>query len=743
MGVMSRMSNPALLCAVLAAMVMPIASFTSPSAMPLFKQLRHGAVATNGRLPLSWKQLNTGVKVPALAQSRPRKLGLAMAADTAEEMVVQPPSKMKGAHVDSMDKYHEMYKRSLEDPDGFWSDMAKDLHWEEKWNTVNKVNFDRSKGPVSVEWFLGAKTNVAYNALDRHVKNGDGDKVMFIWVGNDGEEMKYTYKEMMDEVSKMANYLRSVGVKKGDTVAVYLPMVVQLPVAMLACARIGAVHSVVFGGFSAEALASRIEDCKAKVVITADGVMRGKKPLDLYSIANNALELSAKEGHAVDNVVVVGRLKEEPELKSGHVLWSEATKGQSAECKVEWMDAEDPLFLLYTSGSTGKPKGVVHTTAGYMVWSYTTFKNVFDYREGDVFWCTADCGWITGHSYITYGPSVAGATQILFEGVPTYPTPSRCWEIVEKYKVNQFYTAPTAIRSLMSFGEDPVKGYDLSSLRVLGSVGEPINPEAWKWYHSVIGNKQCPIVDTWWQTETGGHMITSLPGATPQKPGSASYPFFGVEPTVLDSEGKELEGECEGYLAFKRSWPGQLRGVYGDQERYETTYFQLYNGQNELISNDKYIAGDACRRDKDGYYWITGRIDDVINVSGHRIGTAELESALVEHPKCSEAAVVAFPHPIKGEAIYAFVTLSAGEEMTPEIQKELKMMVRSEIGAFAAPDKIHWAPGLPKTRSGKILRRVLRKMAAGTRTVEEFGDISTIADPSVVSTLLETAKDAA
>eukprot|EP00286_Rhodomonas_abbreviata_P001487 CAMPEP_0181289490 /NCGR_PEP_ID=MMETSP1101-20121128/908_1 /TAXON_ID=46948 /ORGANISM="Rhodomonas abbreviata, Strain Caron Lab Isolate" /LENGTH=724 /DNA_ID=CAMNT_0023393711 /DNA_START=129 /DNA_END=2303 /DNA_ORIENTATION=+ len=716
------------------------------TAMPLFKQ---GGASTrlspSQRVPLAWNNVaGNGIGLKLVGKNRPRTLGLAQLTSMSDHsQVVPPPSKMKGAHVSSMDQYHEMYKRSLEDPDGFWSDMAKDLYWKEKWHTVNKVNFDLSKGPVSIEWFLGSKTNLAYNALDKHVNDGKGDNVMFIWEGNDGEQQSFTYSQVLEEVSQFSNALRGMGVKKGDTVAIYLPMVVQLPIAMLACARIGAVHSVVFGGFSAEALASRIEDCKASVVVTADGVMRGKKPLDLYSIANKALSLSAAEGHTVENVVVVGRLKEEPELEKGHVLWSEAISAQSKECEVEWMDAEDPLFLLYTSGSTGKPKGVVHSTAGYMVWSYATFKNVFDYREGDTFWCTADCGWITGHSYITYGPSIAGATQVLFEGVPTYPTPSRAWEIVERYKVNQFYTAPTAIRSLMSFGEDPVKGHDLSSLRVLGSVGEPINPEAWKWYHQVVGNEQCPIVDTWWQTETGGHMITSLPGATPQKPGSATLPFFGVEPTVLDSEGNELEGVCEGYLAFKRSWPGQLRGVYGDTERYENTYFRLYNGNNELISDDKYIAGDACRRDKDGYYWITGRIDDVINVSGHRIGTAELESALVEHSKCAEAAVVAFPHPIKGEAIYAFVTLTAGEDMTPDVQKELKMIVRSEIGAFAAPDKIHWAPGLPKTRSGKILRRVLRKIASGTRDMEEFGDVSTIADPSVVTTLLETAKDAA
>lgn len=658
-----------------------------------------------------------------------------------------PPKGFEKAHASSIEQYHEMYRQSIEDPDAFWSKIAEDFHWEKKWDKLQQVNFDRSKGPVSIKWFVGAKTNLAYNCIDRHVKAGKGDTVAFLWEGNDGEQKQYTYKQLQDEVSKTANMLKKLGVKKGDNVAIYLPMILELPVAMLACARIGAVHSVVFGGFSADALASRIRDCKAKVLITADGVMRGKKPIQLYEIGKTALDMARKQGHDVPSCVVVERLGKSVmdlgELPDNTKTWSSLQAKESTECPVEWMDAEDTLFLLYTSGSTGQPKGVIHTTAGYMVWSATTFKYVFDYKPGDVYWCTADCGWITGHSYVTYGPCAVGATQILFEGIPTHPTVSRCWEIIQRYKVNQFYTAPTAIRSLMSFGDEPLKGYDLSSLRVLGSVGEPINPEAWRWYHEAIGNEKCPIVDTWWQTETGGHMITPLPGATPLKPGSASLPFFGVMPVVLDSNGHVLKGKCSGYLAMDRSWPGQLRGVYGDQERFENTYFTLYNGQNELISNDKYIAGDGCRRDEDGYYWITGRIDDVINVSGHRIGTAEVESALVMHPLCAEAAVVGFPHPIKGEAIYAFVSLKAGEKMTPELQKALKATVREEIGAFAAPDKIQWAEGLPKTRSGKIMRRILRKISTGVTDLQEFGDISTLAEPSVVSKLLATAKDAA
>jgi len=666
----------------------------------------------------------------------------------AGEMLVPPPKEMAGAYVTSMDEYDKMYRQSLDEPEAFWSKISDDFHWEKRWDTLNDVNFDNAKGPVSIKWFLGAKTNLAYNALDRHVLNGKGDTVAFYWEGNEPtESIKYTYAELLDKVKRFANVLKSKGVGKGDNVAIYLPMVAELPIAMLACARIGAVHSVVFGGFSAEALASRVIDSKAKVVVTADGTMRGKKLIDLLNIADKAMALVDKSGeHKVSSVIVVERKPNDdaPKLQEGkHEAFTKLVEAASNECDVEWMDSEDPLFLLYTSGSTGKPKGVIHSTAGYMVWSATTFKYVFDYKENDVFWCTADCGWITGHSYLTYGPMINGATQVVFEGVPTYPTATRCWDIIDKYKVNQFYTAPTLIRSLMSFGTEVLKPYSLDSLRVLGSVGEPINPEAWRWYSKHIGKDKCPIVDTWWQTETGGHMITPLPGATPQKPGWATKPFFGVEPCVLGPDGEELEGECEGYLAMKRSWPGQLRGVYGDQQRFEETYFQLFNAAGKKISNDKYIAGDACRRAADGYYCITGRIDDVINVSGHRIGTAELESALVQFEGCTEAAVVGYPHPIKGESIYAFVTLAEGAEMTPDIVKGLKMIVRTEIGAFAAPDKIQWAPGLPKTRSGKIMRRILRKIAAGTTDKEEFGDISTLAEPKVVDELLEKAKTAA
>eukprot|EP00290_Baffinella_frigidus_P009815 CAMPEP_0180138722 /NCGR_PEP_ID=MMETSP0986-20121125/13074_1 /TAXON_ID=697907 /ORGANISM="non described non described, Strain CCMP2293" /LENGTH=763 /DNA_ID=CAMNT_0022080623 /DNA_START=81 /DNA_END=2372 /DNA_ORIENTATION=- len=686
--------------------------------------------------------LPRSASVPHVAKPRKSVLGLRAVASVGQNAgTFAPPERMKGAHIDSLDEYKRMYKQSLEDPEAFWADIGKDFHWEKKWDTLTKSNFDTSKGPVSVEWFIGAKTNLAYNALDRHVEAGKGDTVAFHWEGNEpGESKSYTYSEVLTMVKKFANVLKERGIKKGDNVAIYLPMVVELPVAMLACARIGAVHSVVFGGFSAEALASRITDCKAKILVTADGSMRGKKPIDLLVIADKAAALVKEEGsHALQETIVVERRGDIPHK---HTSWATVVAAASDECPVEWVDAEHPLFLLYTSGSTGQPKGVVHSTAGYMLYTATTFKYVFDYKPGDVYWCTADCGWITGHSYVTYGPMLNCATQVLFEGIPTYPTPSRSWDIIDKYKVSQFYTAPTAVRSLMSFGEAPLEAASLDSLRVLGSVGEPINPEAWSWYHKHVGKERCPIVDTWWQTETGGHMITPLPGATPMKPGSASLPFFGVEPVVLDQDGKELEGACEGYLAIKRSWPSQIRGVYGDQKRYESTYFQLYNGQNELISGDKYIAGDACRRDEDGYYWITGRIDDVINVSGHRIGTAELESALVQFPQCSEAAVVSFPHPVKGEAIYAFCTLAAGEVMTDDIRKGLKQIVRSEIGAFAAPDIICDAPGLPKTRSGKIMRRILRKIAGGTTELEDFGDISTIAEPAVVAQLLLDSKNA-
>mmetsp|Transcript_1126 Transcript_1126/g.3529 ORF Transcript_1126/g.3529 Transcript_1126/m.3529 type:complete len:583 (-) Transcript_1126:201-1949(-) len=581
---------------------------------------------------------------------------------------------------------------------------------------------------------------------------GHGSRTAFHWVGNDeGETKDYTFSDMFNMVCQMANVLKDCGVKKGDPVAIYLPMVIQLPVAMLACARIGAIHSVIFGGFSSESLAGRILDSKCKVIVTADGVMRGPKMIKLIEIVREAFDMCKSDGHQLDHVLISQRLPEDQsplgELKNlphQYKLLKDLCDKASNTCPVEWMKSEDPLFMLYTSGSTGKPKGVLHTTAGYMIWSYTTFKYTFDYRPGDIFFCTADCGWITGHSYITYGPMLNGATQVLFEGIPTHPTNSRFWEICEQYKVTQFYTAPTAIRALMRFGDEPVQRCNLSSLKVLGSVGEPINSEAWKWYHTVVGSSKCPIVDTWWQTETGGHMITPLPGATPLKPGSATFPMFGVVPAVLDAEGREItETECEGYLAIKQPWPGQMRTVFGDHERFEKTYFELYDAENNLICNHFYITGDGCRRDKDGYYWLTGRVDDVINVSGHRIGTAEVESKLDEHVDCTEAAVVGYPHPVKGEGIYAYVILKEGVEPCDRIRQELKNKVRKEIGAFAQPDIIHWAPGLPKTRSGKIMRRILRKIAAGQTMVDDLGDVSTLADPSVVESLIASKADAA
>eukprot|EP00879_Flechtneria_rotunda_P010550 GHRR01011030.1.p1 GENE.GHRR01011030.1~~GHRR01011030.1.p1 ORF type:complete len:632 (+),score=174.59 GHRR01011030.1:389-2284(+) len=626
-----------------------------------------------------------------------------------------------------------MYRRSMEDPNGFWSDIAQEYHWEKQWDEEHiSYNFDVRNGPIHVEWFKGGLTNISYNALDRHVAAGRGDQVCFLWEGNDiGEDKKMTYNEVLEEVCKLANYLRSIGVGKSDAVSIYMPMVCELPIAMLACARIGAVHSVVFGGFSAEALAGRMEDCKAKVLITASGVMRGNKKIELKAIADAAHVMCAQAGHTVPTVVVYENNRAVPRLMASFVegrdVWyADAVSGQASTCEVEWVDSEHPLFLLYTSGSTGKPKGVLHTTAGYMVYAATTTKYVFNMSPGDVYWCTADCGWITGHTYLTYGPMLVGATQVLFEGVPTYPAPDRCWRIVDKYRVKQFYTAPTAIRSLMRAGDLYLKEHLRDSLRILGSVGEPINPEAWRWYHDIVGDGRCPIVDTWWQTETGGHMITPLPNAWQQKPGSATFPFFGVVPVLVDEKGVEAQGEGEGYLCIKQAWPGTLRTVYGDHDRYETNYFKPFPGY--------YFTGDGARRDKDGYIWITGRVDDVINVSGHRIGTAEVESALVAHPKCAEAAVVGYEHAIKGQGIYAYVTLMEGIEPTEDIRKELIQSVRNIIGAFAAPDVIHWAPGLPKTRSGKIMRRVLRKIAA--KEEHELGDVSTLADPGVVQQLV-------
>jgi acetyl-CoA synthetase len=666
-------------------------------------------------------------------------LGEPLAAEAAPDdddgLLVHPSAEFAAqALVSSTQQYWEMYQRSIDNPAGFWSEIAKTFYWKQKWNPdeVCAENLDVTKGPIKIEWFKGGKTNICYNAVDRNVETGNGEKVAVYWEGNEpGEDGKLTYSELLDKVCQLSNYLKSVGVSKGDAVVIYLPMLMELPIAMLACARIGAVHSVVFAGFSAEALAQRIIDCKPKVVITCNAVKRGVKPILLKDIVDTSLVECAKNGVDVGICLTYENQsalkKEGTQWKIGRdVWWQDVVPNLPTKCDVEWIDAEDPLFLLYTSGSTGKPKGVLHTTGGYMVYSATTFKHAFDYKPADIYWCTADCGWITGHSYVTYGPLLNGATVLVFEGAPNYPDPGRCWDIVDKYGVTIFYTAPTLIRSLMRDGTEYVNRYSRKSLRVLGSVGEPINPTAWRWFYNVIGDSRCPISDTWWQTETGGFMITPLPGAFPQKPGSATLPFFGVQPVIVDEKGRELAGECSGYLCIKNSWPGAFRTLYGDKDRYETTYFKPFAGY--------YFSGDGCSRDKDGYHWLTGRVDDVINVSGHRIGTAEVESALVSHPKCAEAAVVGIDHEVKGQGIYAFVTLVDGVSYSDDLRKSLVMTVRSQIGAFAAPDKIHWAPGLPKTRSGKIMRRILRKIAS--KQLDELGDTSTLADPGVVDQLV-------
>eukprot|EP01025_Chloroclados_australasicus_P031013 TRINITY_DN3128_c0_g1_i4.p1 TRINITY_DN3128_c0_g1~~TRINITY_DN3128_c0_g1_i4.p1 ORF type:complete len:702 (-),score=75.22 TRINITY_DN3128_c0_g1_i4:641-2746(-) len=668
-----------------------------------------------------------------------RKNGYSIKTNAALHVVPPPPPYtaneefQENALIGSFEQYKQMYDYSVIDPAGFWSDIAEEYYWEQQWlegNEHTSHNFDVRNGKIYSEWFKGGKTNLCYNCLDRHVQNGIADQTCFLWEGNTpGRDGKMTYREVLDEVCRMANYLKSIGVKKGDAVAIYMPMLCELPIAMLACARIGAVHSVVFGGFSAEALAGRIQDCECKVVITTSAVMRGKKLIALKNIVDNAVKLCTERGHKVETCLVykneeAGDCDWHPERDQ---WYHEVVSQQSVDCPVVWVDSEDPLFLLYTSGSTGKPKGVLHTTGGYMVYAGTTTKYVFDLRPGDIYWCTADCGWITGHTYLTYGPLLNGATAIVFEGVPTYPDPGRCWQVVEKYKVQKFYTAPTAIRALMSEGDEYVKKYDRSSLQVLGTVGEPINPEAWRWYQQVVGEGRVPIVDTWWQTETGGHMITPLPAAWAEKPGSATFPFFGVQPVIVNEKGEELQGECEGFLCLKSSWPSAIRTIYGDQERYETTYFKPFKGY--------YFSGDGARRDKDGYYWITGRVDDVINVSGHRVGTAEVESALVSHEACAEAAVVGYDHSIKGQGIYAYVTLMHGLKPDEAVRKELVLAVREQIGPFAAPDVIHWAPNLPKTRSGKIMRRILRKIASND--TDQLGDVSTLADPNVIQTLID------
>ncbi|MBW1806686.1 MAG: acetate--CoA ligase [Deltaproteobacteria bacterium] len=655
-----------------------------------------------------------------------------MVADSNQDEVFRPPAKLsREAWINSMEQYQQMYKRSIEDPEGFWSEQAESFHWHKKWKRVRSFDFT---GDVRIKFFGGAQTNITYNALDRHAEGERKNKIALIWEGNEpGDDKKYTYAELKDEVCRFANVLKGKGVKKGDRVTIYMPMIPELAIAMLACARIGAIHSIVFGGFSAESLADRILDSTCSVLITVDGGFRGKKPVPLKTSADLAMETSKSKGHTVEHCIVYQRIGKqqgfEAPMQAGRdEWWHDLVKDASSDCPVEWMDAEDPLFILYTSGSTGKPKGVVHTIAGYMVHTATSFKYIFDYHEDDIFWCTADIGWVTGHSYIVYGPLCAGATTLMFEGVPTYPDPGRFWDVVDKHKVSIFYTAPTAIRAIAREGDEHVNKRKLDSLRLLGSVGEPINPEAWSWYHRVVGKQRCPIVDTWWQTETGGIMLTPLPGATPLKPGSATFPYFGVVPAILDEDGKELEGPCRGMLCIKEAWPGMLRTLYKNHERFIETYFSMFEGY--------YFTGDGCRRDEDGYYWITGRVDDVINVSGHRMGTAEVESALVSHPKVAESAVVGFPHEIKGQGIYAYVTLNTGVDKSVELEKELVSHVRKEIGPIATPDVIQWADGLPKTRSGKIMRRILRKIAANE--ADQIGDTSTLADPGVVEKLIKT-----
>ena len=630
-----------------------------------------------------------------------------------------PASVSSAAHIDAA-KYELMYQESINNPEEFWAEQAEEfVSWYKKWDTV--LDWDYHKGHI--RWFEGASLNVSYNCIDRHL-DSRGDQTAIIWEGDDPNDDKYiTYKELHQEVCKLSNVLKSRGVKKGDRVCIYMPMIPEAAYAMLACTRIGAVHSVVFGGFSPDSLRDRILDSDCQTVITADEGVRGGKSVPLKANTDKALE----ECPNVSTVLVVKRTGGNIDWYDSRDCWyHEQTSTASGECEPEVMDAEDPMFILYTSGSTGKPKGVLHTTGGYLLYAAITHKYVFDYQDGEVYWCTADVGWVTGHTYILYGPLCNGAITMMFEGVPNYPDGSRFWQVCDKHNVASFYTAPTAIRALISMGNDFVKKTSRKSLRILGSVGEPINPEAWEWYYHVVGDGRCPIVDTWWQTETGGHLITPLPGATDLKPGSASKPFFGIQPAIVDENGKELEGECQGNLVMKFPWPGQMRSVYGDHKRFIETYFSQYPGM--------YFSGDGCKRDADGYYWITGRVDDVLNISGHRLGTAEVESALVLHAKVAEAAVVGYPHDIKGQGIYAYVTPMSGVEMDDALKEELVQLVRKEIGPFAKPDIIQWAPGLPKTRSGKIMRRILRKIAENE--IDNLGDTSTLADPSVVDEII-------
>ncbi|UVI39431.1 acetate--CoA ligase [Qipengyuania spongiae] len=618
-------------------------------------------------------------------------------------------------------QYEEMYRRSVEEPDAFWAEQAQRIDWIKMPTKIADWSFD----PVDIKWFADGELNICHNAVDRHVEAGRGGDVALIFEPDDpaGDVRRITYAELQRETARMANALKKLGVAKGDRVTIYMPMVPEGAMAMLACARIGAVHSVIFGGFSPEAIAGRIEDCASDWVVTADEGLRGGKPIPLKANVDAALDKVSAKG-----VLVLRHTGGEVAMHEGRDHWyHEFAADLSEECPCEPMKAEDPLFILYTSGSTGKPKGVLHTTGGYAVWTETTFRYVFDYRPGEIYWCTADIGWVTGHSYIVYGPLLNGATALMFEGVPNWPDASRFWQVCDKHRVNIFYTAPTAIRALMREGKGPVEKHNLSTLRLLGSVGEPINPEAWRWYHDTVGGGRIPIVDTWWQTETGGVMITTLPHAHDMKPGSAGKPFFGIRPQLVDSEGEVLEGASEGNLCITHSWPGQARTVYGDHERFVQTYFSTYRG--------KYFTGDGCRRDADGYYWITGRVDDVINVSGHRMGTAEVESALVLHGKVSEAAVVGYPHDIKGQGIYCYVTLNSGIEPSAELEDELRKWVRKEIGPIATPDHLHFTPALPKTRSGKIMRRILRKIAENDYGA--LGDTSTLADPGVAEDLIE------
>ena len=644
---------------------------------------------------------------------------------TQDRLFAPSESTVANALIDNSG-YQAMYDASIADPDAFWAEHGKRIDWIKPYSQVSDVSYD--KADLHISWFGDGTLNAAANCLDRHLA-GRGDQTAIIWEGDDPADSRHiSYAELHEEVCKFANVLKAEGAKKGDRITIYMPMIPEATVAMLACARIGAVHSVVFGGFSPDALAGRIQDCDSNMVITADEGLRGGRPVPLKANTDAALESCPD----CNKVVVVRRTGGDIGWVDGRDVWyHEAMADASADCPPEEMNAEDPMFILYTSGSTGKPKGVLHTTGGYMVYASMTHQYVFDYKDGDVYWCTADVGWVTGHSYIVYGPLANGATTLMFEGVPTWPDSSRFWQVVEKHKVSIFYTAPTAIRALMREGDAPVTGCDRSSLRLLGSVGEPINPEAWMWYHEVVGEGRCPIVDTWWQTETGGILITPLPGATATKPGSATRPFFGIKPVLVDGENNLLEGAVDGNLCIDHSWPGQMRTVYGDHQRFIDTYFTTFPG--------RYFSGDGARRDQDGYFWITGRVDDVLNVSGHRMGTAEIESALVAHPKVAESAVVGYPHDIKGQGIYAYVTLIEGCEPSDELAAELRQWSRKEIGPIATPDLLQWAPQLPKTRSGKIMRRILRKIAANDYA--ELGDTSTLTDPGVVTDLVDNRQN--